>query len=90
MLYVSSRCFLFGDVFGLARYSWYVRAPTRAEVDATVPRVKACFEYVSLAWRSGFPVTMDVFQGSGTCDWLQGQTRLGTHDIRYQAEPGAQ
>ncbi|KAM5531379.1 hypothetical protein V8D89_014972 [Ganoderma adspersum] len=37
---------------------WYVRAPTRAEVDATVPRVKACFEAAGLA--TGCKVKLDL------------------------------
>ncbi|KAI0753276.1 aminoacylase 1-like protein 2 [Daedaleopsis nitida] len=56
-----------------AKMTWYVRAPTRAEVDIAVPRVTACFQAAALATGCRVEVqlansTYDLRQNKGLGD----------------------
>ncbi|KAI0672431.1 hypothetical protein C8Q78DRAFT_971806 [Trametes maxima] len=50
-----------------AKMVWYVRAPTRAEMEVAVQRIKACFEGAALA--TGCRVQVDM--GNSTCELRQ-------------------
>lgn len=71
--------------------SWYVRAPTRAEMISTVKRITACFQYVMSHLRAREKYALVHFtlydclsQGSSHGGRLQGQSAAGR--IRPRAE----
>jgi metal-dependent amidase/aminoacylase/carboxypeptidase family protein len=76
-----------------AKMRWYVRAPTRAEVEALRERVKACFEYVppleSLNYTFANVISAPRAAAIATSCKFEIKTGLPLYDLRQNAPLGS-